>query len=65
VYTAPNPTDVTKALDSAQAALDRHAVDGRTVKPKFDKAQLLALGFEDIDPDNLLSGMNPELMRTV
>jgi hypothetical protein len=64
VYTAPNAADVTKALNSAQVALDRHAVDGRVVKPEFDMARLLAFGFEDIDLDGLLSGNNPKLMRT-
>jgi hypothetical protein len=64
VYTAPNAADVAKALNAAQAALDRHAVDGRIVKPEFDMARLLAFGFESIDPDGLLSGDNPKLMRT-
>ena len=65
VYTAPNAADVTKAMNNAQAALDRHAADGRVVKPEFDMARLLAFGFEDIDPDGLLSGENHKLMRGV
>jgi hypothetical protein len=63
VYTAPNVTDVTRALNAAQTALDRHAADGRMVKPELDMARLLAFGFENIDPDGLLSGENPKLMR--
>lgn len=65
VYTAPNVADMSKAMNDAQAALDRHAADGRVVKPEFDMAQLLAFGFEDIDPDGLLSGENPKLMVNV
>lgn len=62
VYTAPNAADMTRALNAARIALDRHAADGRVVKPEFDMARLLAFGFEDIDPDGLLSGVNPKLM---
>jgi hypothetical protein len=65
VYTTPNLSDVTKVLNSAQAALDRHAADGRVVKPEFDMRQLLAFGFEDIDPGGLLSGENPKLRKMV
>jgi hypothetical protein len=65
VYTAPNPADVTKALNSAQAALDRHVADGRVVKPEFDMARLLAFGFEDVDRGGLMSGAIPKLMRTL
>jgi integrase len=65
VYTVPNATDVTKALNAAQTALERHAADGRIVKPGFDMARLLAFGFEDIDPDGLLSGQNPKLMNGI
>jgi hypothetical protein len=63
VYTAPNPADVTKALNSAQHALDRHAADGHVMKPTLNMHKLLAFGFEDIDPDGLLSGENPKLIR--
>ena len=65
VYTAPNVADVTKAMNHAQAALDRHASDGLIVKPEFDMARLLAFGFEHIDPDCLLSGEHPRLRRAL
>jgi len=65
VYTAPTAVDVTKTLNRAQAALDQHASEGRSVRPEFNMAQLLALGFEENDPDGLLSGGNAKLMRAV
>lgn len=63
VYTAPSAGDVTKAMNSAQAVLDRYTAEGRVVKPEFDMTHLLAFGFEGIDPDGLLSGEYPKLMR--
>ena len=63
VYTAPNIADVTKAMNRAQSALDRQATDGRIANPEFDMTRLLAFGFQDIDPDGLLSGENPKLRR--
>ncbi len=63
VYTTPSAADVTKAMNQAQVALDRHTSDGLIVKPEFDMARLLAFGFQDIDPDGLLSGQYPKLRR--
>lgn len=61
VYVAPNPADVARALDEATHILDTMAAEGRHVKPEFDLEKLLAHGFEDVDPDGLLSGPNPIL----
>lgn len=61
VYVAPNPADVTRALDQATQILDVMAAEGRHVKPEFDIERLLAYGFTDVDPDGLLSGPNPKL----
>lgn len=61
VYTAPNATDVSNALNSATNALDKLVAEGRFVKPTFDLDKLLAHGFEDVDPDGLFSGPNPKL----
>lgn len=61
VYTAPNATDVSNALNEATQALDRLVTEGRHVKPTFDINKLLAYGFEDVDPDGLFSGPDPKL----
>ena len=63
VYTAPSATDVSKALEEATATLNSLSFEGRNVKPEFDMDKLLAFGFSDIDPDGLLSGPNPKLLR--
>jgi len=61
VYTAPNATDVSNALNEATQVLDGLVAEGRHVKPTFDIEKLLAYGFEDVDPDGLFSGPNPKL----
>lgn len=61
VYTTPNPTDVSKALDLAAITLDTLAAEGRHVKPEINIERLLAYGFSDVDPDGLFSGLNPKL----
>jgi hypothetical protein len=61
IYTVPNITDVSNALNEAARTLDRLADEGRHVKPTFDINKLLAYGFEDVDPDGLFSGPNPKL----
>lgn len=61
VYTAPNATDVSNALNEATQVLDRLMAEGRHVTPTIDLGKLLAHGFEDVDPDGLFSGPNPKL----
>lgn len=61
VYVTPNQTDVSDALDKATQTLNVLAATGRYVKPEFNLEKLLAYGFEDVDPDGLLSGPNPKL----
>lgn len=61
IYTAPSATDVSNALNAATHTLDLLVAEGRHVKPVFDLKKLLAYGFEDVDPDGLLSGPNPKL----
>ncbi|MBF8176062.1 gamma-mobile-trio recombinase GmtY [Herminiimonas contaminans] len=61
IYTAPSATDVSNALNAATHTLDLLAAEGRHVEPAFDLKKLLAYGFEDVDPDGLLSGPNPKL----
>lgn len=63
VYTAPDMVDVTRALNAAVEVLDRRIAEGRAVRPEFDLEKLLAFGFEDIDPDGLLSGRSAKLGR--
>ena len=63
VYTTPNLAEVTRALTAAAGRLDALASEARAVKPTLELAQLLAFGFEDIDPDGLLSGPSPKLLR--
>lgn len=63
VYTAPNMAEVTRTLNAATGKLDELASEGRAVKPALEPATLLAFGFEDIDPDGLLSGPSPKLLR--
>lgn len=61
VYTAPNMAEVMRALNAAVGKLDALALEGRAVKPQLETSTLLAFGFEDIDPDGLLSGPSPKL----
>ena len=61
VYTAPNMAEVMRALNAAVGKLDALAGEGRAVKPQLETSTLLAFGFEDIDPDGLLSGPSPKL----
>jgi hypothetical protein len=50
-----------RALNAAVGKLDALALEGRAVKPQLETSTLLAFGFEDIDPDGLLSGPSPKL----
>lgn len=63
VYTAPNMAEVTRALTAAASRLEELAAQGRAVKPTLEAAKLVAFGFADIDPDGLLSGPSPKLLR--
>jgi hypothetical protein len=63
VYTAPNVTDVSKALDQASVVLNAMSVDERWLKSVFDLEDLLVCGFSDVDPDGLFSGPNPKLRK--
>ena len=62
VYTAPNMAEVARALSAAAGKLDELAVAGRVVTPSLDTSKLLAFGFDDVDPDGLLSGPSPKLL---
>ena len=62
VYTTPNNQDVTLALDQASKALERLPLGGEQTHV-FDLEKLLTVGFEDIDPQGLLSGPAPKLQR--
>jgi hypothetical protein len=61
VYTSPNLSEVNDLLVEATRKLDASAAEGRTISPRFATAEMLALGFEDVDPDGLLSGAAPKL----
>lgn len=62
VYTSPNLTDVTNALNQAQHKLKNpDAIESSQSFPSWEK--ILELGFEDIDPSGLYSGKNPKLGR--
>ena len=63
VYTAPSVGEVSQALDSATSRLGELASEVRVVSPALGAEQLTAFGFEDIDPDELLSGPSPKLLR--
>ncbi len=43
--------------------LNEVRAQGSEVRPALDLAQLLRFGFEDVDPDGLLSGFEPKLLR--
>ncbi|MDR6205428.1 gamma-mobile-trio recombinase GmtY [Paraburkholderia graminis] len=60
VYTAPSLAETSDALNSAFADLGAH-LPRSTIPPTLE--QLMAHGFEDVDPDGLLSGTNPKLVR--
>jgi hypothetical protein len=64
VYTAPAIADMTRMLDAATARLDELTSHGQVAKPVLGLSQLLQFGFEDVDPDGLLSGTDPKLLRT-
>lgn len=59
VYTAPNISDVNKALSIAQQKLDQRDFSDTSQNNLWNK--LLEHGFQDIDPDGLFSGKNPKL----
>ena len=62
VYTAPNITDVTNALNQAQNKLNNpEAIESNPTTSSWEK--LLEHGFGDIDPSGLYSGKNPKLGR--
>lgn len=61
VYTTPSTEEVTTTLDTATARLNELAASGRAVRPSLGLADLTAFGFDDIDPDELLSGPSPRL----
>lgn len=63
VYTAPTMAEVTRTLNAAAGKLEELALEGRAVTPALERAKLLAFGFEDIDPDELLCGPSPKLLR--
>jgi hypothetical protein len=63
VYTAPAVADVTRMLNAAMGRLDELCDQGLVVKPALNLVQLLQFGFEDVDPDGLLSGVDPKLLR--
>lgn len=63
VYTTPSISELTEALNAATHALDTLVTKGRTVRPAMSQEDLTAFGFEDIDPDGLLSGPHPRLTR--
>jgi site-specific recombinase XerD len=63
VYTAPDMSEVTRALNAAVTTLDSLGAQGRVVKPVLNLAGMLQFGFEDVDPDGLLSGPAPKLHR--
>jgi hypothetical protein len=65
VYTTPAIADMTRMLDAAMARLDELRDQGCAVKPVLGLSQLLQFGFEDIDPDGLLSGPDPKLLRSL
>lgn len=62
VYTAPNLTDVSNALNQAQHKLSNpDAIKANPITPSWEN--LLENGFRDIDPSGLYSGKNPKLGR--
>ena len=59
-YTAPGITQVTEVLNQAYAFLEEKAEIGKALLPVSNWSELLLHGFEDIDPDGLLSGPYPK-----
>lgn len=60
-YTAPGVTQVTEVLNQAYASLEGKAELGKALLPVSNWGELLRYGFDDIDPDGLLSGPYPKL----
>jgi integrase len=63
VYTTPSIRDVTKALSQSTQRLDELSNKGEIIKPLTDWKSLIEHGFDDVDPDGLLSGKSPKLAR--
>lgn len=61
IYTVPANVEVSDALNRASRKLDEGSVL-RERKPKSED-ELAASGFEDIDPQGLLSGFSPKLLK--
>lgn len=61
VYTAPGIADVNQALNQASKRLDENPTDSRLVQNLSNWDELMKTGFEDIDPQGLLSGPNARL----
>lgn len=63
IYTTPGIADVSQALDQASKRLDQQPEDRRLGQdiPNWD--ELMRSGFEDVDPQGLLSGPNAKLRK--
>jgi hypothetical protein len=63
VYTAPTLAEVNGLLVEAGQKLERSAEKRSRDCTQFSLEERLAFGFEDVDPDGLLSGPFPKLGR--
>jgi integrase len=62
-YTAPSMSDVSNALERAAKRIDEQPTNSREPQTFSNWDDLLQTGFEDIDPNGLLSGPNAKLRK--
>ena len=63
VYTTPSIAEVSQSLDQASKRLDDQAIDTCSIRPLSNWEEIMKFGFEDVDPQGLLSGRNAKLWK--
>lgn len=61
VYTTLGIAEVSQSLDQASKRLDDQAIDTCSTRPLSNWGEIMKFGFEDVDPQGLLSGPNAKL----
>ncbi|MFC4705851.1 gamma-mobile-trio recombinase GmtY [Paraburkholderia caffeinitolerans] len=63
VYTAPSLREVNELLIDSGRKLDGSAENASHITSQFATEDMVAFGFDDVDPDGLISGPYPKLGR--